>query len=144
VSPPAKPGACLRELPGCAGVVSIPTTAGVLVAYHGDLRTVVGYTKDHSLFRVGHRPPQMPLGRHLALVFGPLNKQLLSATGGTLDLSSAVFLALFGSGVADLVRGHSAGAMTLLAHAGGRVARGTTDRAAATEAKALAVLFEGA
>jgi hypothetical protein len=135
-----------ETLAGCAAVAAVdanPATAGVLIAYHGDLRTVLAYARDHSLFKVGRRASQMPLGRHLALAFGRLDKRLLSATGGALDLSSVVFLTLFGAGAADLLRGHFARAMTLLAHAGVALLVGQSTGLAATEAKELAVLFEG-
>jgi hypothetical protein len=135
-----------ETLPGCAEVVSVaanPITAGVLVGYRGDLQTIVGYAKEHSLFGVEHRPAQVPLGRQLSRAFGRLDKQLLSATGGALDLASVVFLALFGTGLADLLRGNVARAMTLLAHAGVALLVGRSAGLAATEAKELAVLLEG-
>jgi Heavy metal associated domain 2 len=135
-----------ETLPGCAAVLSVavnPTTAGVLVGYRGDLQTLVSYAKDHALFGVEHRPTQVPLGRRVSGAFGRLDKQLLSTTGGTLDLASVVFLALFGTGVVDLLRGNVARAMTLLAHAGVALLVGRSAGLAATEAKELAALLEG-
>jgi hypothetical protein len=135
-----------ETLAGCAAVVAVhvnPATAGVLVLYRGDLQTVLAYAKEHSLFGVRHDSKQMPLGRHLALAFGRLDKQLLSATGGALDLASVVFLTLCGAGAADLLRGHFVRGITLLAHAGVALLVGHSGALAATEAKELAVLFEG-
>lgn len=84
-----------------------PLTGSVLLT--GELLDVAGveaYAREHGLFGVGAaEAPSRPLMRDLALSVASVDRSLRTLTGEKVDLPSAIFLALLGTGIYELVRG---------------------------------------
>jgi hypothetical protein len=84
-----------------------PLTGSVLFIVESlDSGEIVVYAREHGLFHLTTtEPPNLPVMHNIVQPVGSIDRSLRTITGGKIDLPSAIFFALLGTGIYQLARG---------------------------------------
>lgn len=100
-----------QQLANCAGVEEVwtnPSTAGLLVIHHCELKDLAVYAEENSLFHL-IRPKgaaRKTLFQNVSDAFRTYDVEMKTMTNGVLDIPSMVFLSLVVSGLWQIARGN--------------------------------------
>lgn len=113
--------AVAERLGNCEGVLRVepnPLTGSVLIAHETAPGTIVAFAQAHQLFRIDDNPRVTPVHTLAAERVKVLDTSLRSASSGKVDLTSVLFVSLFGLGLYQVAQGEiMVPAITLLWYA---------------------------
>jgi Heavy metal associated domain 2 len=84
-------------------------TGSLVLIHSSDLRSIVAFAEDHSLFKLNKVNSSVPaLSRNIVKTFSDFDKGVKRFTGNELDVPGVAFLTLAGFGVYEIARGNFA------------------------------------
>jgi hypothetical protein len=97
------------HLEGVKRVEANALTGSVVLIHSSDLKSIIAFAKEHSLFRLNELRTSMPaLSRNIVKTFSDFDRGVKRFTGNEVDVPGIAFLTLLGLGIYEIARGNFA------------------------------------